>query len=60
VTLVGLEEYPDVRYIGYLPGAPNLQAGMPMQIVFELINDVRLPNWRIAGSGVDVSSLSRR
>jgi uncharacterized OB-fold protein len=55
VILVGLEEYPDVRYTGYVPGAPNLRAGMPMQIVFECINNVRLPNWRIAGSGVDVS-----
>ncbi len=57
VLIVELDEQKDLRVIGNLvDGQPSdLVLGMPMQVVFERINDdVTLPQWRIAGTdGVD-------
>lgn len=51
VVVVSLDEAPDVRLTGSMPGAPALAAGEPMQVWFEEIGDGRvLPNWRKASS----------
>ena|SRR5438309_8813760 len=39
VVLVELDEAPEVRVVGWLPGAPELVAGMPMQASFEDFGD---------------------
>jgi len=47
VVLVELDDLPGVRLVGHLPGAPTLEAGMPMEVWFETIaDDVVLPQWR--------------
>lgn len=52
VVIVALDEAPDVRLTGSLPGAPPLHAGQPMQAWFEDIGQGRaLPNWRPATNG---------
>jgi uncharacterized OB-fold protein len=48
VVLISLDDYPDVRYTGYVPGAPVLEAGMAMNVFFESLDGVSLPNWRPA------------
>jgi uncharacterized OB-fold protein len=53
VVLVDLDSPPDVRLVGYLPGAPELTAGMPMDVWFEEIGHVDgravvLPQWKPA------------
>jgi hypothetical protein len=47
IVLVELEDAPEVRLIGYLPGRPELTAGMPMRVWFEPVGDdgTRLPQW---------------
>lgn len=47
ILLVELEDAPEVRLIGYLPGRPELTAGMPMRVWFEPVDDdgTRLPQW---------------
>ena len=35
IVLVELDDEPGVRLIGYLPGAPELTEGQPMQVWFE-------------------------
>lgn len=47
IVIVALDEAPEVRLTGSLPGAPELYAGQPMQVWFEDIRQGRtLPNWR--------------
>lgn len=51
VVLVDLDAAPGTRLVGQIPGAPELTAGMPMEVWFEEIgeNDGRtivLPQWR--------------
>jgi uncharacterized OB-fold protein len=47
VVLVQLEDVPAGRLVGYLPGAPELRVGQPMEVWFETIDDgVVLPQWR--------------
>ena len=47
IMLVELEDAPEVRLIGYLPGRPELTAGMPMRVWFEPVDHdgTRLPQW---------------
>jgi uncharacterized OB-fold protein len=47
ILLVELEDAPEVRLIGYLPGRPELEAGMPLRAWFEPVDDdgTRLPQW---------------
>ena len=46
VVLVELDDVPAARLVGYLPGAPELAAGQPMQVWFETVADgVVLPQW---------------
>lgn len=52
VVIVTLDDAPDVRLTGCIPGAPNLTAGQPMQVWFEDIGQGRiLPNWCPATHG---------
>jgi uncharacterized OB-fold protein len=47
VVLVELEDYPQARLVGSLPGRAKLSIGEPMEAFFELVDDVhRLPQWR--------------
>jgi uncharacterized OB-fold protein len=48
IVLVELDDAPDARLVGYLPGRPALEAGMPMQVWFEPVDDdgTLLPQWR--------------
>ena len=46
IVLVELEEYPAARLVGHLPGVVELEAGQPMRVWFEDVNDdVVLPQW---------------
>ena len=46
VVLVALDDEPEVRFVGYLPGAPELEAGMPMRAWFEDVEPgVTIPQW---------------
>jgi uncharacterized OB-fold protein len=47
VVLVQLDDCPEVRLVGRLDGAPQLVAGMPMQVWFETVGEgIVLPQWR--------------
>jgi len=49
VVVVELDDAPEVRLLGHLDGAPDLEAGMPMQVWFDHIEDgPTLPQWRPA------------
>ena len=49
VVVVELDDAPEVRLLGHLDGAPDLEAGMPMQVWFDQIEDgPTLPQWRPA------------
>ena len=49
VVVVELDDTPEVRLMGHLDGAPDLEAGMPMQVWFDHIPDgPTLPQWRPA------------
>ncbi len=49
VVLVELDDHPEARLVGQLPGRPELVAGQPMEVWFEpLSDDVVLPQWRPA------------
>ena len=49
VVLVELDEAPGVRYVGNLPGRPDLHDGMAMRVRFDDAGDgVTLPNWEPA------------
>jgi uncharacterized OB-fold protein len=47
IILVELEDAPEARFVGYLPGRPDLTAGMPMRAWFEPVDEegTRLPQW---------------
>lgn len=45
VVLVELEDRPGVRLAGMLPGEPELEAGMAMQVEFEDLGDATLPQF---------------
>jgi uncharacterized OB-fold protein len=46
ITLIQLDDVP-ARLMGYLPGAPDLTAGQPMEVWFEDLDDgVVLPQWK--------------
>lgn len=50
VLLVELEDHPQARLIGQLPGRPELRIGQPMEVWFEeLADDVVVPQWRPSG-----------
>lgn len=52
VVIVALDDAPDVRLTGCIPGAPDLIVGQPMQVWFEDIGQGRrLPNWRPFDTG---------
>jgi uncharacterized OB-fold protein len=47
VLLVELDDHPEARLIGQLPGAPDLEVGQSLEVWFETIDDgVVLPQWR--------------
>jgi uncharacterized OB-fold protein len=47
ILLVQLEDEPSVRYIGNLPGAPELQEGQELEVWFEELEDgTTIPQWR--------------
>jgi len=49
VVLVELDEHPEVRLVGHLPGRPPLDPGQAMEVWFEQVtDDVVLPQWRPA------------
>lgn len=49
VAVVTLDEAPDVRLVGHLPGTPALAAGAPMRVAFEDWGEgFLMPNWRLA------------
>jgi uncharacterized protein len=49
VVLVQLDEAPEVRLVGHLPGEHELADGQPMEAWFEHVGDgVVLPQWRPA------------
>jgi uncharacterized OB-fold protein len=47
VVLVQLEDEPSVRYVGNIPGAPELHEGQALEVWFEELEDgVTIPQWR--------------
>ena len=52
VVIVALDADPDLHFAGRLDDAPDLHAGMPMQLWFEKLGDdeqdrpITVPNWR--------------
>jgi uncharacterized OB-fold protein len=47
VVLVELDDHPEARLVGQLPGRPDLAIGQPMEVWFErLSDDAVLPQWR--------------
>ena len=46
VVLVQLDDDPGVRFVGNIPGVPDLEAGMPMRVRFEDVEPgVTIPQW---------------
>ena len=45
VVLVQLDEHPDVRLTGYLPGEAAVEIDQPMRVVFESYGGAVVPNW---------------
>jgi hypothetical protein len=47
IVLVELDDAPEARLVGYLPGRPELTAGMAMGVWFEPVDDegTLLPQW---------------
>lgn len=51
VVLVALNEAPNVRLVGTLPGAADLAAGQPMSVWFDPVGEgIVLPQWAPAGT----------
>jgi uncharacterized OB-fold protein len=47
VVLVELDDHPEARLVGQVPGRLDLVAGQPMEVWFEAVSDnVVLPQWR--------------
>jgi uncharacterized protein len=52
LVLVEAEDAPAARFVGSLPGRPELVAGQPMRVWFEAVaDDVVLPQWLPAERG---------
>lgn len=47
-VLIELEDLPSVRLLGALDGRHELAPGQPMEVWFEHLDDVSLPQWRPA------------
>jgi uncharacterized OB-fold protein len=45
IVLVELDDRPGVRFVGSLPGAPQLTDGQPMRVWFEELEGAVLPQW---------------
>jgi uncharacterized OB-fold protein len=45
IVLVELDDRPGVRFVGSLPGAPQLTDGQAMRVWFEELDDAVLPQW---------------
>lgn len=45
VVLVELEDAPEARLVGYLPGEPALSVGQPMTALFEPRGDATVVQW---------------
>ena len=56
VLLVELDALPGVHFVGQVPGAPEVHAGMPLELWFEDLDGddgpVTVPNWRPAPGDV--------
>lgn len=55
VILVDLDDNPGTRLVGQLPGTPELEAGMPLEVWFESVGEIDgrnivLPQWRLVGT----------
>jgi uncharacterized protein len=49
IVLVELDDAPGVRYVGNIPGRPDLTDGMAMRVRFDALDDgVTLPQWEPA------------
>ena len=49
IVLVELDEPRSVRFVGHLPGEPELYEDQPMEVWFETLDDgTTLPQWRPA------------
>jgi uncharacterized protein len=46
VVVVQLDDHETVRLLGSLDGRAELRAGQPMEVWFETVEDVVLPQWR--------------
>jgi len=47
IVVIALDEAPEVRFVGALPGVPQLTAGQPMQVEWNEVSKSRgLPQWR--------------
>ena len=47
LVLVELDDHPEARMVGQLPGRPELAIGQAMEVWFEHVSDdVVLPQWR--------------
>jgi uncharacterized OB-fold protein len=47
LVLVELDDHPEARFVGHLPGRAELSVGQAMEVWFERISDdVVLPQWR--------------
>ena len=52
VVLVQLDEYPSVRFVGYLDGTPELHHGMPMRVQYNDVEPgVTIPQWEPVAIG---------
>ncbi|GAA1098188.1 Zn-ribbon domain-containing OB-fold protein [Pseudonocardia alni] len=45
VVLVELDDHPGVRFVGNVPGAPDLRPGQPMRVRFDDRAGVVVPQW---------------
>ena len=56
VVLVSLDEHPEVRLLGFLPGRAGLAVDQPMEVWFQdLAEGVSLPQWRPVETTADLS-----
>jgi len=46
VVLVALDDFPDVKLMGYLPGEPELTSGQAMVASFETRGETTIPQWQ--------------
>jgi uncharacterized OB-fold protein len=54
VVLVQLDDHPEARLVGSLPGRPDMRVGQAMEVWFDAVSDeVVLPQWRPAATDRD-------